>query len=277
MKNYAAYSVCILSFLSVCPVQADVSPGLLSDFESGTLEDWDGGSTPTNIPTGGPAGVGDNYLQISGGNNFATFNASLSGVLDPSITSIDVDLLRPAGESDLEMRLVLFGPSTFDRWTSTNFQVVPGDGTWSTYSFSVLESDLTRVAGGSSYTDLTTNLDRIMFRYDPGPPDFGGTPSPPGSLGLDNITALPLPVIPGDANCDGKVDLLDLDILGQFFGQVVLPGDTKQGDFNGDGNVDLLDLDILGGNFGFGTSASVPEPSATLLLATGLVCLKRRL
>lgn len=56
------------------------------------------------------------------------------------------------------------------------------------------------------------------------------------------------PGLLGDANGDGSVDLLDLDILGSNFG--LTPATLAQGDFNGDGTVDLLDLDILGSNFG---------------------------
>lgn len=74
--------------------------------------------------------------------------------------------------------------------------------------------------------------------------------------------------LPGDFNGDGSVDLLDLDILGQSFGQ---QGDSTfaQGDANGDGNVDLLDLDILGANFGNVTATTVPEPAALLAALTG--------
>ena len=77
--------------------------------------------------------------------------------------------------------------------------------------------------------------------------------------------------VPGDANGDGNVDLLDLDILGMNFG--TMGGATfADGDFNGDGNVDLLDLDILGGNFGFmSPSTSVPEPAGLILCFVALL------
>ena len=111
--------------------------------------------------------------------------------------------------------------------------------------------------------------------------------------------------LPGDANSDGKVDLLDLDILGLNFGSS--PATFADGDFNGDGIVDLLDLDILGSNFGLmgyaergvidinaieaiggqeftdapfsrATASSVPEPTAALLalLAIGAAATTRR-
>lgn len=96
----------------------------------------------------------------------------------------------------------------------------------------------------------------------------------------------------GDFNCDGMVDLLDLDILGSNWN-----GSGKiwgQGDANGDRVVDLLDLDILGGNWGFGTSGdpgsfaaalaasgisvngSVPEPTSALLIVGGALAIAGR-
>lgn len=84
--------------------------------------------------------------------------------------------------------------------------------------------------------------------------------------------------VPGDANGDGAVDILDLDILSSNFGAT--GGATlATGDFNGDGNVDILDLDILSSNFGSGAgSAAVPEPTGALLILLGVssVCLAQR-
>jgi hypothetical protein len=38
----------------------------LDTFQGGTLLGWGGGASPTNIATGGPAGAGDRYLQVTG-------------------------------------------------------------------------------------------------------------------------------------------------------------------------------------------------------------------
>lgn len=87
-----------------------------------------------------------------------------------------------------------------------------------------------------------------------------------------SLMAVVDPGLPGDANGDGKVDLLDLDILGANFG--LTGGATvSQGDFNGDGNVDLLDLDVLGSNFGAmaGMAVAVPEPTGVAIVAVGLI------
>ena len=53
--------------------------------------------------------------------------------------------------------------------------------------------------------------------------------------------------IPGDLNLDGKVDLLDLGILGDNWSQAGVS--YFQGDANLDGKVDLLDLGLIGDNW----------------------------
>lgn len=97
--------------------------------------------------------------------------------------------------------------------------------------------------------------------------------------GIVEFGAFDQNLLDGDANGDGNVDLLDLDILGSNFG--LMGGATvAQGDFNADGNVDLLDLDILGSNFGatINNSTSIPEPTslAGLLAALGTLLFRRR-
>lgn len=93
-------------------------------------------------------------------------------------------------------------------------------------------------------------------------------PFVPGPLETPDATFNLSPLIPGDVNGDGVVDLLDLDIIGFNFG--LMPATRCEGDLNGDGKVDLLDLDILGSTFGNSGSLSVPEPAA-LPLAVLLV------
>ncbi|MEO0530470.1 MAG: hypothetical protein AAF266_07795 [Planctomycetota bacterium] len=95
---------------------------------------------------------------------------------------------------------------------------------------------------------------------------------------FENFTLVDLSVpssLPGDANGDGSVDLLDLDILGSNFGTT--PATFASGDFNGDNVVDLLDLDILGSNFGTSNAASaIPEASSGLLSILTLAFAVRR-
>ncbi|CAN5366987.1 hypothetical protein BH23VER1_BH23VER1_03600 [soil metagenome] len=190
-----------LAVLALLPTSghAALTLGPLSDFQDGTLQGWSGNAAPTIVTSGGPAGAGDAFLQIGGGNRFAIFNAdpNYSGALSSTVTAIDVDLMRPSNDpGSLEMRLVLFGPSTNDRWTSLNAQMVPNDGLWRTYTFSVLEPDLTRVLGSGTYAALAANVDRTMLRHDPDPASATGIFAP-GTLGIDNVAAVPEPSAPG--------------------------------------------------------------------------------
>ena len=87
------------------------------------------------------------------------------------------------------------------------------------------------------------------------------------------------PVLPGDANLDGKVDVNDLTVVLTNFGKT---GGTSwgTGDFNGDGKVDVNDLTVVLSHFGqslgasAGSPAAVPEPaSLALLICCGLAAL----
>ena len=95
------------------------------------------------------------------------------------------------------------------------------------------------------------------------------------------------PLIPGDANGDGMVDVADLGVVGANFNQI----DTtfNQGNFNDDDITDVADLGILGANWtaaqglsftqnlhAVGAMMVVPEPTTTAIFIFGLACLGRR-
>src|SRR5262245_29513766 len=62
--------------LVLCPsLSWAIAPNQVDNFQDGTLQNWSGGSAPTNISTGGPTGVGDRYLRISA-------NSGLLGVFN---------------------------------------------------------------------------------------------------------------------------------------------------------------------------------------------------
>jgi hypothetical protein len=60
-----------------------------------------------------------------------------------------------------------------------------------------------------------------------------------------------LEVLPGDANCDGHVNVGDLGILAANYG-AMSNAVWMQGDFNGDGAVNVGDLGILAAHYGAG-------------------------
>src|SRR5206468_489843 len=67
---------------------------------------------------------------------------------------------------------------------------------------------------------------------------------PNGILGLNFDPAFLATI--GDANHDGKIDALDLNLLAAEWQTA---GTGLPGDFNGDGRVDALDLNLLASNW----------------------------
>jgi len=85
--------------------------------------------------------------------------------------------------------------------------------------------------------------------------------------------------LPGNANLDQSVDVIDLGVLGLNFGADGLR--WLDGDFNGDTLIDVVDLGILGLNFGStlpanGAAVVIPEPGTFALLTAALPLLLRR-
>jgi len=78
----------------------------------------------------------------------------------------------------------------------------------------------------------------------------GGTAQPALSGFTLNVRSTPV-VLPGDANGDGMVNLVDFSLLATAFGTA-----DSSADFNGDGFVNLVDFSILAANFG-NTAADV--------------------
>jgi hypothetical protein len=79
------------------------------------------------------------------------------------------------------------------------------------------------------------------------------------------ITVNDVPSLLGDTNGDGKVDLVDLNNVRNFFGAA---GPGVAGDTNGDNVVDLTDLNNVRNNFG---ASSGGAPSLSTLIAAPTV------
>ncbi|MEM1013842.1 MAG: hypothetical protein AAGI46_16675 [Planctomycetota bacterium] len=75
-----------------------------------------------------------------------------------------------------------------------------------------------------------------------------------GALNVfETSTTLTFDLLPGDANQDRRVDLVDFGIFRSNFGETGLFSD---GDFNYDGQITLADFGILRGNFGVNLGSS---------------------
>ncbi len=123
-----------------------------------------------------------------------------------------------------------------------------------------------------------------------GPGGVGGVPLFDAStFAGDQFISIDLggtPRLPGDANGDGTVSILDFAILRANFGSNM--GTFETGDFNEDGLVSILDFAILRANFGTSLTPAqlatvdawyasvVPEPTTAALFALGGLAMLRR-
>jgi hypothetical protein len=195
----------IAAFLACFVFSVDASSITLNqidDFQSGTVQNWSGGSSPINVATNGPAGAGDRYLEISAsGFNLGTFNkVQWSGNYQTAtVNKLDMHL-NNFGPNALSIRVMLItpgcetGPNTCTAWTSTIAQPLASLSGWVAVSFSLAEANLTRVKGSISYSTSMSNVERLLIRHDDGAPSApGSTAFVTADLGIDNVKALPEP------------------------------------------------------------------------------------
>ena len=197
-----------------CTVFA-VEAGQVDDFEDGTVQGWRKGAVsarqPTNIGTGGPAGTNDNYLQTvslggvgSDSKQVIFNNVQWTGdYLAAGIIEITVQF-RNTGSSTLHMRIALEGGATTLSWFSSSqaFQV-PADGNWHAASFSIVESDLTRISGAQSFAAALSNVTEMRILASQSGPDFRGD-TISSTLGIDDIEARGEPDSDGDGVPDSE-------------------------------------------------------------------------
>ncbi|HNO77947.1 MAG TPA: PEP-CTERM sorting domain-containing protein [Phycisphaerae bacterium] len=207
MKLFSAKSSMVVgafatAMLLTAQANATVTLGHVDDFQDGTTQSWAGGSGPTNIPTGGPAGAGDQYLQLSstGTKPIGTKNENqwIGDLTGAGITSIEADVAN-FGATDLELRVLAIESGFASQYTSTSTIVVPAGGNWIHVVFDLTTPNMTLVGGVTP--DVATALSSVqtlLIRHQPGAPQgVAGSPSVVGQLGIDNITATPEPATLG--------------------------------------------------------------------------------
>lgn len=89
---------------------------------------------------------------------------------------------------------------------------------------------------------------------------------------LDSMVGTILGSVPGDANLDLMVDLIDLSALASSFNQTA---GWAAGNFNTDTVVDLIDLSLLATNFGVDAPV-VPAPASASMMGLAAASLLRR-
>ncbi len=166
----------------------------------------------------------------------------------------------------------------FNRQTGTNIAV--GDSSGVHLSHLHIDLSRTRPGAGPGVSAADLNLDDsldvedvdLLMRQMGGDAfyyDLSGD-GVVGAADLERLIEVELGTAFGDANLDGRVDLIDLSLLAGSFGD---EGGWGAGDFNADGLVDLIDLSVLAGGFGF--VAGVPEPVVLAALGLGVMMVRR--
>jgi len=192
---------------------AGVSTTRIDTFSDTTLQGWAMGNPDvtgthmTNIATGGPAGTGDSYLEVISDNttvaggrltlfNQAQWTGDYPGV---GITAIAMDLKNFSSTETLNLRLALEGgiSALVGGLFATNTSVPLESGSdWTRVVFSLAPDDLVPVSGRSGITgnDVMAALGNVveLRLLNSADPDWTGLPVS-ATLGIDNITAVPLP------------------------------------------------------------------------------------
>lgn len=187
--------------------------GQTDTFEDGTVMGWfvPGLSPvpPSNVSTGGPAGVGDAYLLLmaiggaGAGSRLSALNDSqwAGNYVAAGVTLIRMNVYN-FGPDDLYLRLLFedfdgAGPPVNLALSATPVFVPAGSG-WMTVEFPIAPGNLIVDTFGSAIGALTsTDTLRIFHNPDPTFPGPGvGIPAVIVSLGVDNITAVGVAEIP---------------------------------------------------------------------------------
>jgi hypothetical protein len=269
-----------------------ITLGQVDDFQDGGLNGWIGGgggsfaSAQMNIPSGGPSGTGDNYLQLAAGGTsgaprlLGVNQAQWTGdVLGAGVGAIGMDLLNSSAAA-LSIRVAIregTGNSSTPGYVSTHAFSLPADNLWHHAVFLLDYADLT---GVNSPAPLATDLASVAeFRLLDAAnvslqgDQFGSSIS--AAFGVDNITAVPT-LLAGDFNRDGHRNIADIQSMmsaladlsgyGAYWG---LTGQqlTTLGNFTSDEDVNNRDLQGLINNLANAPAGSpVSEPSTWIML-----------
>lgn len=177
--------------------------GQIDTFQDGTTMGWSNGAPGNlvNIDTGGPAGTGDRYLQLSSngnlgvGGHLTTFNLQqwLGNYIGQGVNAIEIDL-RNTGTTTLNMRLAFKAQNLMNSpgYLSAPVLLAPGSG-WQHFSISIAPANMIAVGGPASYnTFFSTGIGDARIINEVGTSNLNGDLIV-GQVSIDNIHAVPEP------------------------------------------------------------------------------------
>jgi hypothetical protein len=196
VKVFGAWSIVFGCVLAVAGSAAAVEPGQLDDFEDGTVMGWVEGSLspnpPVNIPTGGPMGTGDAYLENSSDGGFGAGSRMVMFNNSQWTGNYNALEFAPAirahmanfGTELLLMRIAIEGANGA-RYASSSWTAIPTDGIWYEAEFEISDSTMTLVEGTGSLASTLDNVVELRILSSASPSWRGD--DIPAVLGVDNI------------------------------------------------------------------------------------------
>lgn len=191
-------TVCLLAALCCpAPSRGQVILSQIDTFQDGSTMAWGtNGSQPVNIPTGGPAGANDRYLQVSsgsfGGNvRLLIFNQAqwVGNYVSAGVGRVDMDL-NNFTNNPLTIRFGLrsgTGGSGTPGYVSEGFPL-PANSGWTHVTFLLDADHMTPINSPTPFATFMTNvLDARLFSAVT--PNLIGDVVD-GQFGVDNIRSL---------------------------------------------------------------------------------------
>jgi len=176
-----------------------VTLGQVDDFQDGSTQHWGtpANTVTTNLADAGPAGIGDNALDVVMQARAVIFNQDQQWSGDwiaANFHTITMDV-RSLDNNDLTLWLGISkgsptGGGGGDTYVSSSSQPVPGDGQWHSISFPVTVADFTNFQGIEVEKALQ-DVTQFRILHNPNQSflgDFGVA-----GFQLDNIAAVPEP------------------------------------------------------------------------------------
>jgi hypothetical protein len=289
MNGTSSWRLVALVALLARPATA-ITLGQVDDFEGGTVQGWSsgGGTTITTVAAdAGPAGAGDDALNVQADNRTVVFNTTqwTGNYVAAGVTRITMDV-RHTNTFTMQLRLGIangpFGPQgSGDTYVSASAVAVPNDGVWHNIEFDM--SPAAFVPTISNFSPLGSavalaNVTHFRLLHNPGPQEFVGAPVG-GVFRLDNITATGAVTDSADFDDDNDVD--GMDFLAWQRGNGTTTGATSaQGDADDNQMVNGADLTVWRTQFGItGTAGAVwlvPEPAGWIICGLGSLWLIQR-
>lgn len=174
----------------------------IDDFEDFTTRNWTKNNTVpnANISTGGPLGIGDNFLRVNSTGTGANLqlmtlnNAQWTGNYYQSnsinrITYISMDV-RNSGTNVIFLRISfkkIIDSSTIEIWCTTNaIAVLPGEP-WKKVNFQINEASVVRVSGINPYSTTFSGVQEARILHNDAP--AWDSDLIEATLDIDNIMA----------------------------------------------------------------------------------------